>query len=376
LDQEIGRLIREIREAKGLSIASLARQIAFSPSHLRSVENGNRAATADLASACDKALGTDGLLTSLRTASEGGDDRELVAFLAEKIVTRSFPDAGFSRLSDKFALLQETFQRYPLDADRQELYRASAFLAGFVAQAVKNLGDVNQARRWWRTARYAADRSGDPSSALWVRGREIVHALGERPVMSVLRLIKEAEPFAATASPELVLEYLGGKAQALAIAGRRLEAEDALARLRDRFSAAPSSGYSGSLLSWGEERLHNTESFTYSRLGDDGKTESAQRAASAVYRNDPSNVRWPAGVKLSRASCLVLNGDVTEGVAHAREAIAALPAAQQTRHELIRGREVLNAIPQPDQSRPAVSEYREWLHSTFRVPAGTAGRAT
>jgi transcriptional regulator with XRE-family HTH domain len=101
LDQEIGRLIRDIREAQGLSIASLARQVAFSQSHLRSVENGNRAATADLASACDKVLGTGGLLTDLLTATEGRDDKGRRAALG---VLGIFPDPeGAGEATGSFA---------------------------------------------------------------------------------------------------------------------------------------------------------------------------------------------------------------------------------------------------------------------------------
>jgi hypothetical protein len=192
-----------------------------------------------------------------------------------------------------------------------------------------------------------------------------VHAIGERPAATVLGLVEEAERFIGRAPTVVALELLGGKAQALALAGRHTEAEKSLVQLRGRFSAAPSNGYSGSLLAWGEERLHNTESFTYSRLGDDRNAEEAQRAASALYKDDPSNLRWPAGVEMNRAYCRVRNGDVTDGLAHAREIVTGLPAAHQTRGLFIHGRDVLNAVPEAERDRPVVSEYREWLNSAF-----------
>src|SRR5713226_5487589 len=110
-----------------------------------------------------------------------------------------------------FAGLQEAFRRYPGDAAQRELYRVSALLAGFLAQTVNSLGHANEARRWWRTARYASDRAGDSFSPLWVRGREISHAIipGKgRPVAVVLRLVGEAERLADGAQPEVVLELL------------------------------------------------------------------------------------------------------------------------------------------------------------------------
>ncbi len=269
-----------------------------------------------------------------------------------------------------FTGLQEAFRRYPHEAVQRELYRVSALLAGFVAQTVGNLGYVNEARRWWRTARYAADRSGDSYSALWVRGREIIHAMGERPIMAILHLIEEAEKLADNGPPELALELLAAKAQTMALAARHADAESALTHLRNCFDAATFSSYSGSLLTWGEDHLHCTESFVYSRLGEYKRAERARHAALVLYDNDPSIVRWPAGLELNRALCLVRKGDVAEGVSHARTVIAQLPTMHQTRGIYIHGRDVLNSVLPPERERPVVSEYREWLDATFRAPAG------
>jgi len=68
---------------------------------------------------------------------------------------------------------------------------------------------------------------------------------------------------------------------------------------------------------------------------------------------------------MNRAFCQVRNGDVAEGLTHARKVISGLPPAHRTRGFFIVGRDVLNAIPQADGNRPVVSEYHEWLNSTF-----------
>jgi hypothetical protein len=264
--------------------------------------------------------------------------------------------------------LREAFRRYPDDAAQRELYQVSALLSGFLAQTVNNLGHANEARRWWRTARYAAERAGDSFSPLWVRAREVMHAtspLSGRPVTVVSRLIEEAERFASSAPPELVLELLCGKVQMLTIAGREAEAEKGLAQVHERFSATSFAGYNGSLLAWGEERLRNTESFVYARLGDFEQLENAQRAASALYKHDPSNVRWPAANELNKAFCLARGGDVKEGTALARAVVEGLPSPQQAQDIHRRAREVLNAVPEAERDRPVVSEYREWLNSAF-----------
>jgi transcriptional regulator with XRE-family HTH domain len=258
-----------------------------------------------------------------------------------------------------FAGLQEEFRRSTGESTFRELYRACALLSGFLAQTASNLGHLGESRRWWRTARYASAQAGDPYTPMWVRGREIVHGMGVLPVPALLRLTDEAEPFTATAPAELKLEFLACKAQCLGIARRRPEAEHTLSGLRDEFSRSPFGGYSGSVLGWGEERLVSTEAFTYSRLADSAATDRSQDAASVMSKSDPANVRWLAAIKLDKAYCLVKNGDISPGIAHAKQAITALPPAQRSHGILIHGRDILDAIPQ-EAGAPHTAEYREW----------------
>ncbi len=266
--------------------------------------------------------------------------------------------------------LRAALSRHGDEATARELYRVAALLAAFTAQTIGNLGHFHETGRWWRTARAAADRSGDPECMLWVRGREIVRAMDHRPAAAVLGLIEDAEALASQA-PQIVPELLGGKAQTLALAGgRQREARDALTQLREHFEALPASsaGYSGSLLAWGEERLRNTEAFACSRLGDLSGTDNARLAALALYEAS-ANVRWTAGVEMDLAFCLVRSGDVAEGTNHARTVITGLPAGHRTEPILKDARSVLDAIPEPERRRPDAQEYREWLSAFVDAPA-------
>ncbi len=74
MTETVGEALRATREAAGVPIAKLARQLRFSESHLRSAENGNRKITRDVVEGYDKALGTGGLLLDLLIADEGGDE--------------------------------------------------------------------------------------------------------------------------------------------------------------------------------------------------------------------------------------------------------------------------------------------------------------
>jgi hypothetical protein len=264
--------------------------------------------------------------------------------------------------------LRSAMRRYVNDEVMQrELRRVGALLAAFIAQTIANLGSVREARRWWRTARRAADESGDTYSALWIRGREIVRAGYEhRPLTVVLSLIEEADTFIDGAPPVVVPQLLAGKAQTLALmGGRRAEAEETLKRLHASFAALPTSftSQSGSLFVWGAERLYFTQSFVYSHLGDFARADRAQSAALPLY--SPSDIRQPAQLELHRALCLIRGGDIAEGTNHARTVIAGLPAVHRIRPIIDLGRDMLTAIPQPEQRRPVVQEYREWLDASF-----------
>jgi hypothetical protein len=60
----LGRALREARRDSGHSFSWFARQAGYSESHLRSVENGHRAITDEVAAAYDRVLATGGKFAS------------------------------------------------------------------------------------------------------------------------------------------------------------------------------------------------------------------------------------------------------------------------------------------------------------------------
>jgi hypothetical protein len=258
--------------------------------------------------------------------------------------------------------IESALRRRDNRAAQQDLLRAASLLSAFTAQTIVNMGHAHEAMRWWRTSRNMADRSGDPYSALWVRAREIIRAMENRPTAGILRLIAEAERLVGRAPSEAVLELLAAKAQTLALAGRKQEAEAALSELRERFGKSDT-GYSGSVLAWGQERLHNTESFAYSRLGYLKETEAARASGLALY--DAANARWPTTIEMNMAFCLVRSGDVNEGLSHAQAVINGLPEAERIKPITDDGRKLLSLVPLHERSKPAVQEYREWVNTSL-----------
>jgi hypothetical protein len=258
--------------------------------------------------------------------------------------------------------LQAALRRPGSAASEHDLVWTAALLAAFAAQTFSNMGQPLEAKRWWRTAKNAADHSGDPYSIIWVRGREICHAMDRHPVPAMLRLIDEADGIAVTAPPEAALELAAEKAQTFALCSREREALVALRQIREQFSQSPA-GYSGSMLAWGEERLYNTESFTYSRLGKFAEAERATRDGLGLYAaNDRRNLRHPAGLRLNLAFALVQSGDVREGLNLAQTVIDGLP--EEVRGTYIEdGRRLLAIVPPGEQRSADVQVYREWVNS-------------
>lgn len=255
-------------------------------------------------------------------------------------------------------------------AAQRELVRVGALLAVFTAHTVADLGDLVAARRWWRSARRAADESADPFTVFWVRGREVVRAGYERrPVEATLRLVDEAEArFDLKKAPPAVLsEFWSGKAQTLALAGRHGEAERVMYQVRE---LPVSAAHRDSLFDYAEENLRYTESFVYSHAGSFAEAEQAQQAALALYTD--SNLRDAAQIELQRALCLVRSGDFAQGAGHAQTVITDLPVIHRERPFADLGQKVLDAIPAKERRRSWAQEYRECLESSLPGGAGNS----
>ncbi len=262
------------------------------------------------------------------------------------------------------AALGEALQRQHADPAKRELHKVAALLAAVAARAVANLGDLRSSRRWWRTAKQAADTSGDIQTRLWIRGGEVTEALHEpRSVPAIFDLIAESEAISAGANaPAAALPgLLAGKAQTLAIAGQATQAETALYEAQDNFNRLPAHivGDTESLFGWSERALRFTEGYVYSHMGDLTRAEQAQTAALALY---PSTFpRGPVVIELQRAFCLVRAGDITSGVEHAHAVLTGLPREQYIRPIVDSGRKVLDAVPATERNRDGVQKFRAYL---------------
>ncbi|ORT46918.1 hypothetical protein, partial [Frankia sp. KB5] len=215
------------------------------------------------------------LLSSLTAGGSGADLDEWRQVVWEYALSygSSPPAVLLRRLDTDLSMLGTVARRQTDDTAVRELRRIGALLAAFTAHATADVGDLPASQRWWRTAKQAADASGDLHTRLWTRGREIVRALYEqRPLPAVLDLVAEADAITAQGGvpPEAVQEYLDGKARAFVRAGRNDDARTALTDVQANFERLPDRVRqdTASWFGWSERALRLAESYTYSHLGD------------------------------------------------------------------------------------------------------------
>ncbi|HET6297144.1 MAG TPA: hypothetical protein VFG33_27410 [Kribbella sp.] len=245
---------------------------------------------------------------------------------------------------------------------RSHLYAAGATLATIMAMTASALSQPGESRQWWRTGRRAADASGDRDLRVWVRGYESMSGFYQgRPLQSVLNQADAAIQLAEDHASIGKLQAMACKAKVLSQMGATADAEDLLGQMRSTFDSLPGTvaAERSSLLAWPEQNLLHTDSFVYTATGRVKEAHKSQDAALAAYPMSMSRCR--AQIELHRAACLVNDGSVTDGIAHAGYVLEGLPAEHHTQNVRAVARKVLATVPDSEAARPSVSEYRELL---------------
>ena len=250
-----------------------------------------------------------------------------------------------------------------LDSSLQRgLARVGAQLAAISAVAWADAGERTRAGRWWRTARELADGSGDIEVRTWVRGWEVANGLYEqRPVSVILDRAAEATLIATPRPCVGTAGLYAGLAQTLAVAARADEAMAALGRVAEVTEQLPARVVAdeGSMLGWPEVRLHHTESYVHTWLGNTRHAYAAQEAALQIYPE--SLARDRAKMQLHRVACMIQDGDVGGGLAYATRVLDSLPVQHHTESVYAIGRAAMRVVPAQERGRPEAAELRARL---------------
>jgi transcriptional regulator with XRE-family HTH domain len=250
------------------------------------------------------------------------------------------------------------------DSRRRDLSRAVAQLAALTAMTLTNLGHVQSARRWWRTARHAADTSQDTFTQVWVRSEEGIRALYTHRLPQAA--VDRADEALAVGNSVYGAKALAAKAQALALMGRPDEARTVVQTIEPLLGRMPAElvGDEYTVYGWPEHCLRHAESYVYSHIGDSQAAFVAQHRAYDLYPSTETRSR--ALVQLHEALCHINDGHIDHGIEHALATMTTLPATQRTTLILQIGHRVIDSVPDNERRRSSVSHFSHVL----ALPAG------
>jgi tetratricopeptide (TPR) repeat protein len=276
------------------------------------------------------------------------------------------PAALLDQLSVDLTVLQDLMAT----AADVELRRAAGQLSVIMAMTLASTGQPTLARRWWRTARYQADASGDLDVRVWVRDWEVVNGTYEnRSLDQILALADETIELLGNRVCRGAAGVYSGRAQALALAGRSDEAVKALHKVSDLTERMPSSitADADSMFGWPEVRLHHTASYVHTHIGDTRRAAAAQERALELY---PAHLaRERAQLQMHRACCLIQEGHVTDGLRYAADTLDELPRERHNAllYEVVS--HVVSAVPQNERRRAELRDLRDRIAVTSTAAA-------
>lgn len=206
--------------------------------------------------------------------------------------------------------------------DRPQLWAVAARLMTLYAKTFPG-SDGSKAVNWYRMAAEAADESGDTATRVWVRGRAAI-ALGYEGASLGMADVFAGQAMAiGDGQPSLgLLNAVMGKAHAAAIRGDRAAAlalADEGRRIHDvSGSYTQTSDYA---VPWW--RMNVFLSLLLARLGDEKGAVEAQEAA---RRELPASLpRFATHLELHRGLMMARAGDKAGGLRYATTAMNALP---------------------------------------------------
>ncbi|TDD68284.1 helix-turn-helix domain-containing protein [Actinomadura rubrisoli] len=234
-----------------------------------------------------------------------------------------------------------------------ELQRINAALATIHANGLTRLGDHSAAIHWSRTARTAADTSGDLELRLLVRGAEANRGLyGQRTPATILRLTGEARRIGGDSSSIGLAKVKVGQAKALSMVGRHEEAKRCL---RPLLTSLPTNVDAGGIPGMWKNDVRFAQSWVHAYAGEEGP---ADQARDQVLTSAPA-YQHAANVRLHEALCATVNGGAERGFVQAAEIYDGLPVYQKRSQMIVETcRAILRAAPPEQQDRPAARDLR------------------
>jgi hypothetical protein len=258
-------------------------------------------------------------------------------------------------------------ERQPLEFS-ERLCRLASQLAGLAGIVMLDLGDHRLARSLFRTARTAADETGDRRLRAWVAAREALVPLYYGDPREAAALAGSAADLAgrhlcvaAVMSP--VLEARAeARLAALACHGRRQAVDRAKAvldRAADGIADLPAEQRADTALGYTERQLYFHSGDALVALGDWQAAGRSFCLAAQLY--SPAEVLDSALVALGQARCLLESDEPGQALALGRETLVGLPPEHRTDVIQQVARHLCQSAADRDPCLPGLPEFRAAL---------------
>jgi tetratricopeptide (TPR) repeat protein len=260
-------------------------------------------------------------------------------------------------------------QRQPLDVS-ERLCRLASKLAGIAAITMLDLGDHRLARSLFRTARTAADETGDRHLRAWVAVRESLVPLYFGDPREAADLAAAAADLAGRqpCAAAVMAPVVRARAQARLIppghSGRRTALERARAsldRALDALTDLPADQRADTALGYTERQLHFHAGDILVALGDWQAAHRAFGRADEQYAS--TEVLDRTLVVFGQAQCLLAADEPDQALALGRDVLTGLPAEHRTAVIVQVARSFGRDVARRDGRLPALAGYREALRS-------------
>jgi hypothetical protein len=262
-------------------------------------------------------------------------------------------------------------QRQPIEL-QERLCRLAAQLSGLAGALMINLGDHRLSRSFFRTARTAADETGDRGLRSWVSVREALVPMYYGDPRESLHLARRAQdlagrtPSAAAAMAPIV------EARALGMLVKRGRsdaagsAKRAIARGQAVFGQLSKDHVADTAFGYTERQLAFHIGDTYTNMGDHVHAEESLRRALTLYPSSSELDRTL--ISLDRSWCRLQKGEPDEALDTAKAIVLALSPGQFTDIIAQRARQLVGAAAAQYGEITAVKEFREVLAAPVKAP--------
>ncbi|MGH3716834.1 MAG: hypothetical protein ACRDT4_25750, partial [Micromonosporaceae bacterium] len=244
---------------------------------------------------------------------------------------------------------------------QQRLCAAAAQLSILAADALMKLGEINDARAWYRTARLAADEATEAQLQARVRAQAAMLPYYYGDPAEAARLAAEAAAIVADLPCPAGALAAAAEARGAARLGDQQRAHAAMAAARDIFDAIDDDGVEDAFR-FPYKRLMLYMSGAAAHLDEPKRAERVHDEALQAYASGPDSfVIDPALIRLDQAATMARASHVDDACQLAVAAITGVPDEHRTGILHRRGSDVLRTVPAEERRRPAAQDLREVL---------------